>query len=50
VRPHTPLFLEGFPQVGLTVGLILLDTLLQGNHSEATHSVALEDRSTPFIR
>ena len=30
MRPHTPLFLEGFPQVGLTVGLILLDTLLQG--------------------
>ena len=30
MRPHTPLFLSDSLQVGLTVGLILLDTLLQG--------------------
>ena len=50
MRPHTPLFLDGSLQVGLTVGLILLDTLLQGIAVTLLLLWFLEDRSTPFIR
>ena len=45
MRPHTPLFLSDFLQVGLIVGLILLDTLLQGIAVTPFISVALEDSS-----
>ena len=45
MRPHTPLFLSDSLQVGLTVELILLDTLLQGIAVTPFISVALEDSS-----